>query len=356
MSRDYDPPSIESVEEALSFISADLAREEWVRVLMGVKSEFGDGAFSVCEDWSKKGSTFNKSNFKATWDNIDAAGSTTIKTVFKLAIDNGYEGKKLSDEERKSLALESQKRAKQREKEQATALAKKRKWHKVISKLATTLWNDYTIDIKSNQYLTQKKVSSHGLKAFRTSIVAVMHDNMTTEIIEQPEKIKAFFNNLPTVKEERAFSFLHIKRSELAIPLYDINKKLWQLQIINKTGTKLFLKHGRKSGCFFFIGKVSDSDVIATGEGYATCASVYAAMKWFCVIGFDAGNLNKVAQLFKEKYPDKKHIIINDNDCHENQSPENPKDNPGVFYGNQAANSVGGIAVTPQFEQMADVA
>ena len=104
----------------------------------------------------------------------------------------------------------------------------------------------------------------------------------------------------------------------LAVPLTDVNSKLWNLQKIyapNGGNNKWFLTGGKKQGCFHLIGEpLNEVDEIYVSEGYATGASIYMARGRTVVVAFDAGNLDSVIGEIKTKYPNIEVTIAADND------------------------------------------
>ena len=339
-------PSLSDLQDALEYISPDISRDEWVKVAMGIKNEFGDSGFDAFDNWSMSGKSYKPASAKSAWQSISVGGGVTIASVFKLAGDNGFKpsNEPVSPEDHRKRQEEFAKIAVLREKEEAQAKADKERWHNVIATFATSLLNEFTQPCKSNAYLTKKGVKSFGCRRFSKSLVIVIRRGFVTETITDAPQIKDFFNNLPP-KDERDFSFLRIKQNDLALPLIDANKSVWNIQIINASGTKLFLKNGRKSGCFFFIGKPSDSDRVAIVEGYATGASVHMATKWPCAVALDAGNLLPVAKDIRKKLKDKIFVFCADNDTE-------TKDNPGVTKASEAANAVGGLVAIPDFSEI----
>jgi putative DNA primase/helicase len=131
---------------------------------------------------------------------------------------------------------------------------------------------------------------------------------------------------------------VRISRGSLVIPVKDINGTLHSLQFIDADGNKLFLKHGRKEGCYSGIGKPNGKIYIA--EGYATAATIHEASGDAVAIAFDAGNLKPVAQSLRERFPDIEIVFAADNDV-------NTKGNPGLTKATIAANMVGGSVISP---------
>lgn len=344
MQHEQVPPTLEELKDALSFVDANMCRDDWVRVLMGIKNEFGDSGRDVAEDWSKSGDSYDSKNFSTTWkDSIKVGGGVTINTVFKLAVDNGYKPsqKEYTAEQKAKFKQEQAARAKERAEQEAKANAERQQWHGVIADFAVSILEQFTIEIKSNKYLSTKKVNAYGVFGIKSAFIAVIRPNFVTEVITGGKEIKQFFDAVPP-KEDRDFTFLHVKRGDLAIPLIDIDKKVWNIQFINGTGTKLFLKHGRKAGCFHFIGKAASSNILAVTEGYATGATIHMATDWPCAVALDAGNLLPVARQLKQKLPDKSFVFCADDDS-------TTKGNPGIAKANEAAAAVGGLVAAPDF-------
>jgi putative DNA primase/helicase len=105
---------------------------------------------------------------------------------------------------------------------------------------------------------------------------------------------------------------MRLHRDLICIPLKDQHGTLHSLQFISPTGEKRFLTGGRKLGCYAAIGKPADTIYIA--EGFATAASVHEETGHAVAIAFDAGNLEPVARVMREKFPDAKIIIAADHD------------------------------------------
>ena len=93
--QDYPPPSLADAKAALKFIDADCDHDLWVKIGMALKSEFDDDeAYSVFEEWSKTGDKYNSDSLINTWTSIgekaNNGDSTTIRTLFYHAKENGY--------------------------------------------------------------------------------------------------------------------------------------------------------------------------------------------------------------------------------------------------------------------------
>lgn len=135
-------------------------------------------------------------------------------------------------------------------------------------------------------------------------------------------------------------------RDSIAIPVQDVDGKLTGLQFIDADGNKRFLTGTIKKGRFCPIGEVTDPlGFIGVSEGYATGVSCHMATAWPVFVAFDAGNLEHVAKVIREKYPQSKIVIFGDDDR------GNP-DNPGRNKAEAAAYAVGGVALFPSIEEV----
>lgn len=97
----------------------------------------------------------------------------------------------------------------------------------------------------------------------------------------------------------------------LMIPMR-LNGKISSLQFINRDGEKRFYPNGEKGG--FLIGKITPDAPICIAEGFATGASIHEATGYAVVVAFDAGNLRKMAELLRAKYPDAVIVLCADDD------------------------------------------
>ena len=128
----------------------------------------------------------------------------------------------------------------------------------------------------------------------------------------------------------------------LVIPIYDQSDALVNLQFINSKGDKRFLTSGRKRGCFFTIGDLSQRILIA--EGFSTSATLHEESGQRVVVGFDAGNLLPVAKNIRELSPDTEIIICGDNDPPTKEYPLGI----GQTKAREAAFAIGGKILIPK--------
>lgn len=84
--RSLDPQRILS---ALSFIPADLPRDEWVRIGMALHS--AGMPFDAFDNWSASGGTYNKRGTASVWRSFKR-GPISISSLYRMAMDNGWRG------------------------------------------------------------------------------------------------------------------------------------------------------------------------------------------------------------------------------------------------------------------------
>jgi len=134
------------------------------------------------------------------------------------------------------------------------------------------------------------------------------------------------------------------KDDKLVVPVQDVKGELHSLQFISEDGSKIFLKNGKKMGCFFMIApeKIKDSKEIYLAEGFATAVSIHMATNKPVAVSFDAGNIEHVLRNLKEVHPNKEFTIAADNDLWKEH-------NVGKEKAEIAAQKYGAKVVLPNF-------
>lgn len=189
--------------------------------------------------------------------------------------------------------------------------AQRQQRHAQTAALARSLW-ERAIPCLEHEYLTTKRIRPHGARIGRW-----------------PKPSPAGTDGA------------------LLIPLKDAQGAIWNLQAILSAAAaeqlgrnKDFLNGGRKQGLFTWLGKRTDTVLIA--EGFATAASLHEATNLQTFVAFDAGNLLPVATTIREHCPDARLIICGDDDRH-------TPGNPGATAARRAAEAVGGLVSLPVF-------
>lgn len=143
-----------------------------------------------------------------------------------------------------------------------------------------------------------------------------------------------------TAKGVRAYGLRQLKE-QLIVPVRDGTGELHGLQFIDAGGSKKFLTGTAKAGHYHSIGKAGGG-MLAIAEGYATAATVHELTGWPVAVAFDAGNLRSVAEALCAKFPSARIIVAADND-------RGTEGNPGLTKAREAAQTVGGTALAPEF-------
>lgn len=113
----------------------------------------------------------------------------------------------------------------------------------------------------------------------------------------------------------------------LLIPLQDINGKMWSVQRITNSGSKIIgvIKtpqekqakiefSARKKGCFYTQIPINQHKEFQICEGFATAMSIQELTQKPTIMAIDAGNLINVCDELIRAYPSKSITIFADND------------------------------------------
>jgi putative DNA primase/helicase len=150
-------------------------------------------------------------------------------------------------------------------------------------------------------------------------------------------------NNHPYLIKKNVKSYgLRQFKGQLVMPLHDETGVIHSLQFIDGDGNKRFLSGGRKKGCYFSIGVISDSFGIC--EGYATGASIHETCQLPVAVSMDKGNLSFVGKLLRKKFPDTRIVICADNDIKDDGN------NPGFEAARQAAHEIHACVALPPYK------
>ena len=133
--------------------------------------------------------------------------------------------------------------------------------------------------------------------------------------------------------------------NRLLVPMRDGEGRIWSLQEIGPDGFKHNQPGGRRRECFFQIGEIGDT--FCAAEGFSTAASIHRATGFAVISAGEASNLEAVARIFREKYPEATIIVCGDDDW---LTKVNGKArNVGKIAATEAAEAVGGILAMPWF-------
>ena len=130
----------------------------------------------------------------------------------------------------------------------------------------------------------------------------------------------------------------------LLVPLTTDGESWVNLQRIWPNGSKRFVAGGRVRGCYSPIaGEQGDANgPLYVCEGWATGATIRALTGHPVACAMNCGNLRPVAELLRQRYPDRPLIIAGDNDHH-------TEGNPGKTAAQETAQAVGAEWMVPDF-------
>ena len=156
-----------------------------------------------------------------------------------------------------------------------------------------------------------------------------------------------------------AFIYPHPQGSKVVIvPMEDVDGKVWNYQRIFpeklSAGDKFFLPGGRIKGLFFRFDGLDNvrAEEIFIAEGYATACSIWLAFGKAKPVyaAFNAGNLKAVTETVGKIHPNAALKVCADNDCY--PRADGKIYNVGLEKGQEAAATVGGTCVWPQFSDL----
>ncbi len=208
------------------------------------------------------------------------------------------QGNNLSPEQRKALQAEAAEQRKQREAERSKLQSEK-------ARKCEYVWKNLLKPADpEHPYLKKKGIGAHGL--------------------QQNDK------------------------GDLVIPAGLVDGRFKTIQMIKPEGVKLFAKDSNNEAAFHLIpGKTKTTDnIILVASGYATAASGHEATGRPVAVAFNDWNLRAVAEAIIEKSPEKKVLILGDDD---HIKEKEGKGNSGKTKSTEAAQAVGGKAVFPRF-------
>ncbi|MCE3265255.1 MAG: hypothetical protein K0R43_4334 [Pseudoduganella sp.] len=298
MSKKRYPVSEEVARAALAVIPPD-DRDVWYRMGMALKSEFGEAGFSLFNDWSEGGKTFDAKAVKSTWKGIKPGGAVTIGSLIAEAKKYGFNPKDYAPVAPLSAA-DRARLHKEREERDRAAIEAQAKEHEAMAAMAAKDWEAAT-ETGNSAYLVRKGVQPHGVRFESGKVVLV--------------------------------------------PLRDGAGKLWNVQRIHPNGDKRFPAGGRVSGCFHVIGPLAATAWVLIAEGYATAATLHAATGYAVVVAFNEVNMRHVAPAIRRMLPDARLLLCADDDS---ETAARTGKNPGVVSATESAAAVAGVWCKPE--------
>lgn len=347
----HDQCTLDDVRQALGFVHDADVRDTWIEVGMAIKAEFGDAGFDVWDAWSQQADNYNAGAARSSWKSFKrSAGGIGIGTLFAKAKSGGYtfERRELTLEEKKAWAKEKAAREHQRKIDAEREAAEEAAWFERVAVLSQSIW-DGLKPMGRSPYLGRKKVKSYGLRFFAGPLLLVAREDHV-EHISDWSRIKPILDTPKEQRERQGIKIQLFRKGCCALPLMDMQGRIWNLQVIYESGEKRFLRNGRKHGLLYWIGEPDPAKPLILVEGYSTGASIREATsvgeEFGCpvVMCFDCGNLMEVAVQLRELYPDQHMVFAADDDAHQ-------KVNDGVEKAKAAARAVGGSVWLPSLNE-----
>ncbi len=128
------------------------------------------------------------------------------------------------------------------------------------------------------------------------------------------------------------------------IPMANVQGELRGYQILNSNGSKVFAKGIRVNGLFHSLTDLVDNIAIGIAESYVTAATCFELLPMPTVTAFTGDNLEHVAAVLRQRYPNSPLVIFADNDRHLDK-------NKGMMAAEKALKEAkgNGIVLAPQF-------
>lgn len=150
-------------------------------------------------------------------------------------------------------------------------------------------------------------------------------------------------------KQVKAFDLRLGDRGALLVPMLDKYGNVRGLQRIMADGKKLFHKGVDPRGLFHFID--GDRSSMYVCEGYATGASIHMATGQGVIVAFNCGNLEHVAVVAKELFPQAKIVLAADDDKWTKKQDGSPY-NPGIEHAKAVGARLGMQVISPSFRDL----
>lgn len=331
--------TLQDVQDALHFI-ADLAhvREDWITVGMAIKAEFGNAGFDAWDAWSSSYPKYRQAEALGVWRSF-RRGGVGIGTLLKIAMEAGWQPKKTewTDAEKAQFARERAARMAVVERQAEEDAAHIAAWERAVGDAARAVWT-LLKPVGPSEYLGRKKVGAFGVGFPPFGILLVYRGDYHIDVVTGAAAIKAAFAE----REEAKLPVRYIRPGDLVLPVMR-DGALVNLQVINKAGKKLYLKHGPKSGGYCLLGPAPVAgQPVAVCEGYATGASIHMARGWPVFVVFDSGNMPVFAEFAKKHFAFCTFFWCADDDS-------SNAENSGVKKAGEAAAILPGAVVVPRF-------
>ena len=308
---------IERAADALHYLDAGCARDEWVRAGMAAKSAGLD--FDDFHNWSASAGNYAGENeCRTVWKSFDDSGAVTPATLYGMAFAQGWKdpSKSRTKGTRPNLPPAKPSPSPQKPVKQAA------------SGNAATVWERCIPATPAEPYIYRKQGRPDGVRVYPAS---------ASPLVIRGQNMAGY----------------------LAVPCWS-GDKLQTLQFIPPDGgDKLNLPGASFNDGFFTVGEITDRVYICEGIGQAW--AVNQATGKAAVVCFGAGRMMTVAKVLRDKFPSAGLVIVPDRGK-ENQAAAiaadvaglmvaMPADKPGNYDANDYAQEFGTGALSGLLER-----
>lgn len=276
----------ERIRSALQCVPAD-NRDQWVRILMAIKSELGDAGQDIADAWSQTAETFKSKDFRDVWKGINTGGGVTIATLFHVAHEHGWR-----DDQPHVMPTAEQGGAHKAEAAKRAELERieKVKKNSQAALKAALIWDKATPVQPEHPYLERKVVKAvPALKEL------------------QADELKALAGYAPSSKHG-------VLIGRILIAQITVNGQLSGLEFIDQDGRKSALAGSVKSGGYAPLQATPEGNgeglTLLIGEGLASCMTAKQATGYAAFAALSSGNLLAVAKELCSNYPQADVVIL----------------------------------------------
>lgn len=262
---------IERTRSALNHLDPSCSREDWIRI--GMSAKVAGLSFADFHQWSRSGDNYSSENdCNAAWKSFKASGGITERTLFSMAIANGWqESVKRSFSKEINQSGENTRRnrkdIRKLDNESAKLLAYK-VWERCLPALAT------------HDYIMRKQGKPDGLRYY------------------------------PNTEELLTINQVNVA-NHLVVPCWS-DDEIETLQFIppDKGGKKLNLNGASFNDGYFTVGIITDRIYICEGLGQAWALNKSTGHA--AVVCFGAGRMMTVAKVLHAKYLGAHLVVVPD--------------------------------------------
>ncbi|MDH6150512.1 MULTISPECIES: DUF927 domain-containing protein [Paraburkholderia] len=299
----------ERIKAALACIPADVGRDDWVRIGTAIKSELGEAGFDVFDSWSQAGESYAAADVLSTWRSVKA-GAVNGGTIIHFARQHGFadDGPRYVPDHAEAERIKAKRAA-----DNAQVEAKRTRETSKAAARARAIWSAASTATNDHPYLRRK-----GLAAV----------DSLREI--DAEALPALIGYAPQSSGKP------LSGRVLVVPV-KVGSDLSTVEFIDGEGLKTALKGGAKAAGFWSVTRLPDTPKrIFICEGMATALSAHVCTDEPAVASLSAGNMRKVAEALRGRFPDAELVLLADVGNGEKQALD-------------AAAAVGGACVKPDF-------